>query len=93
MAAKKRVNITIDSETLRLADREARRRKTSRSEFFRAAAREAAVNHERNVQVEARRKRQREAVKGMRRLAHKAGDWPAEKILHAWRHRWEDSPQ
>jgi len=39
MAASKRVCITVDAETLRLADREARRLKISRNEFIRAAVR------------------------------------------------------
>ncbi len=88
MAAKVRVNITIDSETLRLADREARRRKTSRSALIRAAVREVAANHERELDEEARKKRQREAAEAMDRLAHEFGNWPADKILRASRDRW-----
>lgn len=87
MAAKVRINITIDQETIRLADRAARRRKTSRSEFIRAAVREVATNHEAESEEEARRKRQWEAYKGLRRVARKLGDWPAEKIVHDWRYR------
>ncbi len=89
MAAKKRLNITIDEETLRLADRAALRRKTSRSEFMRDAVREAAANQERESQKQARRGRQRKAIEAMNRLARKAGSWPAVKILHAWRYRLE----
>ena len=89
MAAKTRVNISIDRETLRLADREARRRKISRSELIRAALREMAANHERESEEQARRKRQQEAVEGMQRLAQKAGSWPAVELLHAWRYRLE----
>ncbi len=90
MAAKRRINITIDEATLRLADRAARRRKSSRSEFIRAAVREVAANHQRESEDAARRMRQREAIETMDRLAHEAGDWPAEKILRAWRHRWDN---
>ncbi len=88
MTAKKRVNITIDEDTLHLADRAARRRKTSRSEFIRGAIREVAANHQREWEQEARRKRQREAVEMMDRLAHEFGDWPAQEILRASRDRW-----
>ncbi len=88
MAAKKRINITVDQDTLRLADREARRRKTSRSEYIRAAVREVATNHEHESKETARRKRQREAVEMMDRLAHEFGDWPAQEILRASRDRW-----
>ena len=38
MAARKRVCITVDEETLRPADREARRLKISRNDFIRIAA-------------------------------------------------------
>jgi metal-responsive CopG/Arc/MetJ family transcriptional regulator len=44
MAARKRICITVDAETLRLADREARRLKTSRNEFIRAAVRAEIKN-------------------------------------------------
>ncbi len=72
---------------LRLADRVARRQKTSRSEFIRAAVREGATNREREFGEEARRKRQREAVETMDRIAHNLGNWPAEEVPHAWRYR------
>jgi metal-responsive CopG/Arc/MetJ family transcriptional regulator len=39
MVPSKRICITVDAETLRLADREACRLKTSRNEFIRAAVR------------------------------------------------------
>lgn len=81
-----RVNITFDRETLRMADREARRRKTSRSEFIRVAIRAAVTDHER--EAEALREQRGRAIEGMRRLARKAGDWPAERILRQWRDRW-----
>lgn len=88
MAVKLRINITIDPETLRLADRQARRQKTSRSEVFRAGVRALATNHERESEEEDRRKRQREAAATMDRLAHEFGSWPAQKILRASRDRW-----
>lgn len=90
MAQKIRINITFDRETLRLADREAHRRHTSRSAFIREAVQALAGNHQRESEEEARRKRQLEAIKTMDRLAHKAGNWPAEEILRAARHRWEN---
>ena len=83
-----RVNITFDRETLRLADREARRNKISRSELIRTAVRQAASRNEQKAEAEARRRRQQEAVKAMDRLAHEFGDWPAGKILRASRDRW-----
>ena len=88
MAAKKRINITIDSETLSLADRTARRRKVSRSELIRAAIREAAGAQDRRVRDEEVRARQRRAIEGMKQLAHHFGDWPAEHILRSARDRW-----
>jgi metal-responsive CopG/Arc/MetJ family transcriptional regulator len=89
MATKKRVNITIDSETLRLADRTARRQKVSRSQLIRTAIRDAAVAQDRQFEAEARRKRQQQASETMDRLAQKAGTWPAVQILHQWRYRLE----
>ena len=87
MATKTRINVTFDPETLRLADREARRRKTSRSSFIRTAVRAVASEYE-NEQSEAKRlERQRKAVATMDRLAQKAVKWPAVEILHAWRYR------
>jgi metal-responsive CopG/Arc/MetJ family transcriptional regulator len=88
MAARTRINITFDEETLRLADREARRRKTSRSEFIRSAIRSAAEHDQRAAQEAAVRKRRLKAIAGMNRLAQKFGDWPAEQILRAARDRW-----
>jgi len=82
-----RVNITIDRETLRLVDREARRRKTSRSDFIRTAVRQVAADNEHKTEEASRRQCQRRAIEGMDRLARKAGDWPAEEILRAWRYR------
>jgi Arc/MetJ-type ribon-helix-helix transcriptional regulator len=72
---------------MRLADRLARRRGTSRSAVFREGVRALAENDRRERDSAARRKRQREAIAGMNRLARKAGDWPAEEILRAWRYR------
>ena len=82
-----RVNITFDQETLRLADREARRRKTSRSDFIRSAIRSVAKGNDQAVEEAALRERRRKAIEGIRRVAHKLGDWPAEQILHDMRHR------
>jgi metal-responsive CopG/Arc/MetJ family transcriptional regulator len=87
MATKTRINVTFDLETLRLADREARRRKTSRSNLIRTAVRAFASEHERQQAETARQQRQRQAVATMDRLARKAGDWPAVEILRAWRYR------
>jgi len=89
MAAKTRVNITFDPETLRLADREARRSRISRSAWIRAMVRESASNHQRNLDAQSRANRQLAAIEGMRALARKAGSWPAVEILHAWRDRME----
>jgi metal-responsive CopG/Arc/MetJ family transcriptional regulator len=82
-----RVNITFDRETLRLADREAHRRKTSRSDFIRSAIRSVATENVRALEEAALCERRRKAIEGIRRIAHKLGDWPAEKILHDMRHR------
>jgi metal-responsive CopG/Arc/MetJ family transcriptional regulator len=92
MAIKKRVNITIDPETLRLADRAARRRKVSRSELIRSAIRAAAADQDRQAKTEARQRHQQEAADAMDRLARQAGDWPAEQILRAARDRWHETP-
>jgi Arc/MetJ-type ribon-helix-helix transcriptional regulator len=80
-----RINITFDRETLRLADREARRRKISRSEFIRTAIRSAVREREQALEEAAIHERRRKAVEGMNRLAAKFGDWPAEKILREMR--------
>jgi len=84
-----RINITFDRETLRLADREARRRKTSRSDFIRGAIRSAAKEHDQAAEEAALRERRRKAIEGIRRIARKLGDWPAERILHDMRHGFE----
>ena len=89
MAAKTRVNITVDPQTLRLADRLARARKTSRSAVLREGIHALAENHANQVAEKERRDRQRRAAETMDRLAHKFGDWPAEKILRAARDRWQ----
>jgi hypothetical protein len=86
MSRKLKIGITIDQETLRMADREARWRKTSRSAFICAAIRAMAGSLDRPSDERTRRKRRLEAVRAIRRLARKAGDWPAEKILHAFRY-------
>ena len=84
-----RVNITFDRETLRIADREARRRRTSRSDFIRGAIRSVAKENDQAVEEAALRERRRKAIEGMNRLAQKFGDWPAEQILYDMRHRRE----
>jgi Arc/MetJ-type ribon-helix-helix transcriptional regulator len=88
MAAKVRINITVDPQTLRLADREARRRRISRSELIRKTLQEMAKSHENTAREEARRKRRRQAAEAMDLLAREFGDWPAEEILRASRDRW-----
>ena len=87
MSAKTRVNITVDAETLRLADRLARARKVSRSAILREGVQALAENQAHAVEEQVRRERQRRAAEAMDRLAHKFGDWPAEKILRAARDR------
>ena len=84
-----RVNITFDPETLRIADREARRRRTSRSDFIRGAIRSVAKENDQVLEEAALRERRQKAIEGIRRIAHKLGDWPAEQILHDMRHRFE----
>jgi metal-responsive CopG/Arc/MetJ family transcriptional regulator len=88
MAAKTRINVMFDEKTLRLADREARRREISRSEFIRGAIRSAAEHDQRAAEEAALCKRRLKAVAGMNRMARKFGDWPAEEILRAARDRW-----
>jgi Arc/MetJ-type ribon-helix-helix transcriptional regulator len=88
MAAKTRVNITVDPETLRLADRLARARKTSRSAVLREGVHTLAENQANQIAEQAHRNRQHRAAEAMDRLAHKFGDWPVEKILRAARDRW-----
>lgn len=82
-----RVNITFDQETLHLADREARRGRTSRSDFIRGAIHSVAKKNDQVVEEAALRERRRKAIEGIRRIARKLGDWPAEQILHDMRHR------
>lgn len=82
-----RINITVDQETLRLADREARRLRTSRSDFIRHAVRsEAARNGAAGKEQELRQQRH-EAIQAIRSIAREAGSWPATKIVHDWRYR------
>ena len=88
MSEKTRVNITIDPQTLRLADRLARARKTSRSAVLRKRVHALAENQANQLSQKERCDRQRRAVEAMDRLAHKFGDWPAERILRASRDRW-----
>jgi hypothetical protein len=88
MATKTRVNITVDAETLRLADRLARARKLSRSAVLREGVHALAQNQENQIAEQARRARQHRAAEEMDRLARQFGDWPAAKILRAARDRW-----
>ncbi|MGO8735718.1 MAG: hypothetical protein ACLQVM_23325 [Terriglobia bacterium] len=88
MAAKTRVNITVDLKTLRLAVRLARARKTSRSAVLREGVLALAENQANQLAEKERCDRQRRAAEAMDRLAHKFGDWPAERILRAARDRW-----
>ncbi len=88
MATKIRVNVSVDDETLGLADRLARRRKVSRSAVIREGVKALWTKDEREAEERAIRKRQRRAAQDMDRLARKFGDWPAEEILRASRDRW-----
>lgn len=89
MGGKIRINITVDRETIRLADRLARRKKTSRSAVVREGVRTLAENQNREADQATRQKEQREAFERIRQFAHEVGDWPAEKIVRSWRHRLE----
>jgi len=82
-----RVNITFDLETLRLADRAARRRKTSRSDFVRSAVRTVANGEAVAAQEQELRVRRHKAIQEIRKIAKEAGNWPAVKIVHDWRYR------
>jgi len=88
MAQSIRINITVDRETLRLADREARRQKTSRSEFIRKAVRDQAENRRQLAEDKKQLAVRLEAAARMDRIAHQFGDWPAEQILRESRNRW-----
>lgn len=88
MAHSIRINITVDRETLRLADREARRQKTSRSEFIRKAVRDQAEDQRRLDQDKEELAGRLKAAAAMDRIAHQFGDWPAERILRESRDRW-----
>ena len=88
MGAKVRINITIDRETVREADRLARARKCSRSAVLREGVHALAETQARAAEEQARTLRRRRAAKAMDRLAHQFGDWPAEKILRSARDRW-----
>jgi len=90
MAAKTRVNISMDEATLRLADRLARRKKTSRSEILRKGVQSLADADQREVEEAAVREQRRKAIEGIREIAHKMGDWPAEQIVHDWRYRLKE---
>jgi metal-responsive CopG/Arc/MetJ family transcriptional regulator len=82
-----RINITFDHETLRLADRAARRRRTSRSEFIRDAVRAEATREDTVAKEQELRRRRHEAFQAIRRIAKEAGNWPAVKTVHDWRYR------
>ncbi len=83
-----RINITVDRDTIRKADRLARRRKTSRSAVMREGVEVLDSLEAQEVEVNARRQRQRRAADAMDRLARDFGDWPADAILRAARDRW-----
>ena len=87
MPAKIRINITVDREPLRLADREARRRRTSRSEFIRAAVRAEATRNDAAGQEQELRQERHDAFQAIRKVAKEVGNWPAVKIVHDWRYR------
>lgn len=87
MSQKIRINITIDPETRRLADRLARGRRVSRSAILREGVRALAKDQDRQAEEAARVRRQRQAVATMDRIARKLGDWPAERILRESRDR------
>ena len=76
--------------TLRLADRLARRKKTSRSEILRKGVQSLADADQREVEEAAVREQRRKAIEGIREIAHKMGDWPAEQIVHDWRYRLKE---
>jgi len=80
----------MDEETLALADRAARRRRTSRGAFVCSAARAFAEGGRRAAQEAALLERRKKAIEGIRRISHKLGDWPAQEILRAARDRWSD---
>lgn len=83
-----RINITIDSETVHLPDRLARTKKVSRSAILREGVRALAENQRREVEEAEVRERRRNAIGGIRRIAPKPGDAPAEKTVRECRHRW-----
>lgn len=87
MSTKVRINITVDRETLQLADQEARRRRTSRSEFIRTAVRTLGTKDNQAAQEAERRERRDKAFQAIRRIAKQMGNWPAGKIVHDWRYR------
>lgn len=93
MSTKVRINVTVDSKTLRIADREARRQKVSRSEVFRTAVRTLATNHDREAEEAAQRESRLKSIQAIRRVARKLGDWPAEQIVHEWRYRLKKNRQ
>jgi len=82
-----RINITFDHETLRLANREARRRRTSRSGFIRDAVRAEATRSDAAGQEQQLRQQRHEAFQAIRKIAKEAGSWPTTKIVHDWRYR------
>jgi metal-responsive CopG/Arc/MetJ family transcriptional regulator len=90
MAAKTRINISMDQATLRLADRLARRKKISRSEILRKGVQSLADADQREFEEVAVREQRRKAIAGIREIARKMGDWPAEQIVHDWRYRLKE---
>jgi len=82
-----RINMSFDRDTLRLADREARRRKTSRSELMRSLVRAAASEGDAAAREQEMRERRHKAFEAIRKTAKEMGSWPAVKIVHNWRYR------
>ncbi len=80
----------MDQATLRLADRLARRKKTSRSEIMRKGVESLAEADRREFEEAAVREQRRKAIAGIREIAHQMGDWPGEQILHDWRYRLKE---
>jgi predicted transcriptional regulator len=93
MGGKVRINITVDPETVRLADCLAQRKKSSRSAILREGVRVLAENHQREMEEAKIRGRRGKATEGIRRIARKPGEWPSEAIVHAFRYPWEKKSQ
>lgn len=75
---------------MRLADRLARHKKTSRSAIMRDGVQALASSYQRAADEAAQREGRRKAIEGIRKIAHMMGDWPAEQIVHDWRYRLKE---